>query len=141
MEAKYVGIDIGKEKNSVCLLDQDQEILDSFDFKHTIEDYENIISKLSKNVRIVIEPTGVYGLNLYYYVKKKGFNIRFCDTRSSNHTLRSNTAGIKQKTDKQDAKGLALHSIIHWKKCRESLPFISKIRGKTIILKPKFLYF
>lgn len=127
--ARYVGIDIGKKSNSLCGLDKDQKIVASFDFRHTIEDYRKVLAVIDKDSRIVIEPTGVYSLHIYFFLRDKDYQIRFSNTSSSTHTIRSETAGVKKKTDPLDAKGLALHSIIHWKKCNTKIPYIDNIKG------------
>lgn len=129
MKARYVGIDIGKFENTAHLLNAEQEKIDSFKFKHSICEYENIIEHLDGDSRIVMEPTGVYGLNLFVYLKNKGYQVRFCDTRESSEVIKSQTGGVKQKTDDIDACGLALHCVINWKRCRDNLPFVSNIHG------------
>lgn len=128
-QSMYVGVDVGKEKSMACFLDSNQNILDSFYFAHTLKEYENVASHIRKDARIIMEPTGVYGLNLFVYLKNLGFDVRFCNTNSSNFTIRSETNGMKVKTDSMDAKGLALHSIIHWNKCRTMLPQVMNLRG------------
>jgi len=111
----FVGIDVAKSKHDCYIVDSDGVILsDSLRIANSMEGYELLYStilsylpyKNLNNVKIGLESTGHYSINLTNYLYSKGFCIKILNPLATNlfrkaHTLR------KTKTDKTDAKVIA----------------------------------
>ena len=76
-----VGVDVSKEKSTVCALKPYGEIvIKPWDVQHTESELSKLISmlqELKEEVRVVMESTGAYHLPILSYLKEKGF---FCST-------------------------------------------------------------
>ena len=74
-----VGIDVSKEKSTVCVLKPYGEIvMKPIDVLHTESELSKLVSELQKlqeEVRIVMEATGAYHLPILSYLKEKGFFV------------------------------------------------------------------
>ena len=74
-----VGIDVSKEKSTVCILKPYGEIVRKpFDIYHTQTDLTRlsvIIRDLDEEVRVVMEATGVYHLPILTFLKDEGFFV------------------------------------------------------------------
>ena len=111
----FVGIDIAKSKHDCYIIDSDGVILADFlsipNSRKGFETlYSTILSFVSisdlRNVKIGLESTGHYSINITNYLHSKGFQITILNPLATNlfrkaHTLR------KTKTDKTDAKVIA----------------------------------
>jgi transposase len=62
---KYVGIDVGKQKCAVAVMDSEGRISDEFSFLNNNEGIGNLISRLSMDDEVVMESTGSVWVNLY----------------------------------------------------------------------------
>ncbi|MFP5528082.1 IS110 family transposase [Peptococcus simiae] len=106
-----VGIDVAKDKHDCYICDSDGNVIkDSFSFDNNIDGFNLLLSFLpetSDNVKVGLEATGHYSLNLINFLVEYGFNPVIFNPLQINlfrkaHTLR------KTKTDKIDAKLIAL---------------------------------
>jgi transposase len=74
-----IGIDISKDKSTICALKSGSEtIWKPFDLKHLQSDMQSFISKLEAltgELRIVMEATGKYHLPILYSLKSKGYFV------------------------------------------------------------------
>lgn len=74
-----VGVDVSKEKSTVCALKPYGEIIiKPWDVQHTESELSKLISvlqELKEEVRVVMESTGAYHLPVLSYLKEKGFFI------------------------------------------------------------------
>jgi predicted NBD/HSP70 family sugar kinase len=75
-----VGIDVSKEKSTVCILKPYGEILSSpFEILHTESDLSELVTMLQRfdeEVRVVMEATGSYHLPILSHQKKMIFMYR-----------------------------------------------------------------
>ncbi len=75
-----VGIDVSKEKSTVCIMKPYGEIVRKpFDVHHTQTDLTRlavIIGELDEETRIVMEATGVYHLPILMFLKDEGFLLQ-----------------------------------------------------------------
>lgn len=109
----YVGIDIAKEKHD-CYIVSSEGILISGNLKitNTLEGFNTLFSIISSNcqdpinVRIGLESTGHYGINLENFLRTKGFLITIFNPLAVASFRKSQTLR-KTKTDKVDAKLIA----------------------------------
>lgn len=105
----YIGIDIASQKHDCCILSPIGKELAFFTFLNNAEGFDMLLSKIPstpENTKIGLEATGIYGLNLTSFLRRKGFDIitinpLIIKNRRSGTTLR------KTKTDKSDARFLA----------------------------------
>ena len=74
-----VGIDVSKEKSTVCAIKPYGEVLMTpRDFKHTRDELGSLTKQLSRfkeEIHIIMEATGNYHLPVYQYLKSKDYLI------------------------------------------------------------------
>ena len=111
-----VGIDISKEKSTVCILKPYGEIVCSpFDVKHTekeLSELSAMLLRFNKEVKVVMEATGIYHLPVLSYLQEKGVFVTVINPfemkQYRNRGLRS------VKTDKHDSIAIANYGIDYW---------------------------
>lgn len=107
----YVGIDVASEKHDCCILNEKKKIIRSFSFLNSPDGFQSLLSALSgiqpDEIKIGLEATGIYSENLSVFLRRKGFNV----TTINPLLLKKHQCATtlrKTKTDKADAKGIAL---------------------------------
>ena len=108
----YVGIDISKYKHDCFICDSNGVVIrDSFSFDNSKEGFNVFLSELkhldcSQKIKIGLEATGHYGINLKIFLNDNGFE--FCEFNPllikrliDSHSLR------RTKTDRCDARKIA----------------------------------
>lgn len=111
-----VGIDISKEKSTVCILKPYGEIIRSpYEISHTetqVSELVSMILNLNGEVRVVMEATGNYHLPILSYLKDQGVFVAVINPlvmkKYASTTLR------KGKTDKLDAIKIASYGLDNW---------------------------
>lgn len=108
----FVGIDVSSTKHDCCILDGSRKMIRSFSILNNREGFSALSATLTElatpeNIKIGLEATGIYGDNLAYFLRRKGFNVctinpLLCKKHQSATTLR------KTKNDRSDAKNIAL---------------------------------
>lgn len=107
----YIGLDIASEKHDCCILNERKKTVQSFSFLNSSDGFGSLLAALaelpSDEIKIGLEATGIYSENLSVFLRRKGFNVTTINPllikkHQSATTLR------KTKTDKADAKGIAL---------------------------------
>lgn len=72
-----VGIDVSKEKSTVCVLKPYGEIvMKPKDVQHTESELSKLVGELQElqgEIKVVMEATGAYHLPILSYLKEKGF--------------------------------------------------------------------
>ena len=111
-----VGIDVSKEKSTVCVLKPYGEIvMTPRDVQHTESELAKLVSELQKlqeEVRIVMEATGAYHLPVLSYMKENGFFVALINPLEMK---RYRCQGIRNaKTDKIDSRIIANYGIDFW---------------------------
>ena len=111
-----VGIDVSKEKSTVCILKPYGEIvMTPRDVQHTESELAKLVSELQKlqeEVRIVMEATGAYHLPVLSYMKENGFFVALINPLEMK---RYRCQGIRNaKTDKIDSRIIANYGIDFW---------------------------
>ena len=107
----YAGIDVSKYKHD-CFIQTDfgDVINDGFSFANTAEGFGLLQTELEKygrgNIRIGLEATGNYGINLKLFLEKIGFDFMEINPLLIKEHIKSNTLR-KTKTDKLDARAIA----------------------------------
>ena len=111
-----VGIDVSKEKSTVCVLKPYGEVvMMPRDVQHTESELAKLVKELHKlqgEVRIVMEATGAYHLPILSYMKENGFFVALVNPLEMK---RYRCQGIRNaKTDKIDSRIIANYGIDFW---------------------------
>lgn len=110
----FVGIDIAKHKHDCFIMNHLGEIIhDSFSFTNDrlgFTQFIDVLSKLdaSQAIQIGLEATGHYGMNLKVFLEANGFSFMEFNPMLVRRFSQATTLR-KTKTDKIDAKQIALH--------------------------------
>ena len=99
---RYVGIDVGKQKCAVAIMDQEGFVIDEFVFENSYEGIEQMAHKLSMDDKVVMESTANYWLNLYNILDRKHIEVVL-----ANPLKTKAIAWAKIKSDEIDARMLA----------------------------------
>lgn len=107
----YAGIDISKYKHDCFILSDFGEVIHAgFSFANNVEGFKTLEQELRKcgegNVRIGLEATGNYGINLKLFLEKIGFDYMEINPMLIKQHIKSTTLR-RTKTDKLDAKAIA----------------------------------
>ena len=108
----YVGIDVASEKHDCCILNEKKKIIQSFSFSNSSSGFAALLAALEKlpdldETKIGLEATGIYSENLAVFLRRKGFNVTTINPLLIKKHQCATTLR-KTKTDKADAKGIAL---------------------------------
>ena len=108
-----VAVDVAKDKHDCFITNSDGEVLfDSFTIPNTMSGFQDLFSKIKsvtkslQNIKVGLESTGHYHLNLLGFLLDKGLP---CILVNPLHTslLRKSLSLRKTKTDTVDAKAIA----------------------------------
>ncbi|MGL5350488.1 MAG: IS110 family transposase [Cetobacterium sp.] len=106
----YVGINIAKDKHDCYIVTSDGVLIsDKLRITNTLEGFNTLYSIISSNcqvasdVRIGLESTGHYGINLENFLRTKGYQLTVFNPLAVASFRKSQTLR-KTKTDKVDAK-------------------------------------
>jgi len=55
----FVGVDVSKKKNDICIYDKENEKYISFQISNSRDGFEKLVSKTSKDDVIAMESTGI----------------------------------------------------------------------------------
>ena len=107
----YVGLDVASEKHDCCILNEKKKVLQSFSISNSSIGFDSLLAALaelpSDEIKIGLEATGIYSENLSVFLRRKGFDV----TTINPLLLKKHQCATtlrKTKTDKADAKGIAL---------------------------------
>lgn len=111
-----VGIDVSKEKSTVCILKPYGEIVSRpFEITHVekeLAELSTMLLRLNDEVRIVMEATGIYHLPVLSYLQEHGFFVAVVNPFEMKEYR---CQGLRRvKTDRQDAITISNYGIDHW---------------------------
>ena len=119
-----VGIDVSKEKSTICAMRPLGEILVMpFEISHTDSDLSEVvrmITRLDSDVKIVIEATGIYHLPVATFLRENGLFISVINPYEMKLYRAQDLR--KVKTDKRDSMTIANYGIDKWFDLREFTP-------------------
>ena len=119
-----VGIDVSKEKSTICAMRPLGEILVMpFEISHTDSDLSEVvrmITRLDSDVKIVMEATGIYHLPVATFLREKGLFISVINPYEMKLYRAQDLR--KVKTDKRDSMTIANYGIDKWFDLREFTP-------------------
>ena len=117
-----IGIDIAKEKITVCALEQGSKIVwKPFDVhlsKTKVEEFLKKINSLNEEIKIVMEATGKYHLPILYEIKDKGYFVTVVNPLKMKQFCRVLNFR-KAKNDNIDAIQIAEYGLVYWKELEE----------------------
>lgn len=130
-----VGVDAAKGKSTVCVIDENGEVLLSpKDIEHAKKSLDELIRTLKKtgrkeDMKVVMEATGIYHWPVLNYLKKEGFFVSVINPLKTrlfirNHSFRG------AKTDRIDSKMIALYGIENYQELKNSCPEEDQARLK-----------
>jgi transposase len=111
----YVGIDVAKDKHDCCILNSDGKLVrDVFTFPNSADGFDMLFCAITdvvsfdlfNNVRIGLEATGHYSINLVTFIRSLGLEPVIFNPLSINLFRKAQTLR-KTKTDKTDARFIA----------------------------------
>ncbi len=111
-----IGVDVSKEKSTVCILKPYGELIASpFEVSHTekeLAELVTMISRLSDEVKVTMEATGIYHLPILNFLQD---NDIFVAVINPFEMKQYRSKGLRKvKTDKLDAIAIANYGIDHW---------------------------
>ena len=111
-----VGVDVSKNKSTICILKPYGEIVSSpFEVQHTekeLTDVANMLLRLDEEVRIVMESTGNYHYPILTFFLKKGLFVSVINSLAMHKYA---TCSLRAaKTDKIDSIKIANYGIDNW---------------------------
>lgn len=111
-----VGIDVSKEKSTVCILKPYGEIVSKpFEIAHIEKDLSELTAMLLRfndEVKVVMEATGIYHLPVLTYLQERNIFVSVINPYLMK-VYRSEDLR-KAKTDKIDSRIIANYGIEHW---------------------------
>ena len=119
-----VGIDVSKEKSTICAMRPLGEILVMpFEISHTDSDLSEVvrmITRLDSDVKIVMEATGIYHLPVATFLRENGLFISVINPYEMKLYRAQDLRNVK--TDKRDSMTIANYGIDKWFDLREFTP-------------------
>jgi transposase len=116
-----VGIDVSKEKSTVCILKPYGEVVcKPFELQHnkkSLESLDELLRRLDGEVKIVMEATGIYNLPVLTFLDEKGYFVSVINPCVMKKYARNNNFR-NVKTDKMDSITIANYGIEKWFKLK-----------------------
>ena len=111
----YAGIDMAKKKFDYCIIDTELSVIKRGIFVNNIHGFSEFlrIIKKYKNIKLGIESTGIYHVNLYTFLINNNCNVILLNPMETK--LLKSSRIRKNKTDKIDAEAIAKYIIIRKK--------------------------
>ena len=117
-----VGVDVSKGKSTVCILKPYGEIVCSpFEIQHVekdLEDLDSLLKKLTGEIRVVMEATGIYHLPVLTFLQEKGYFVSVINPFAMKKYVKDNSIR-GAKTDKLDSIMIANYGIDKWFKLQK----------------------
>lgn len=111
----HVGIDVSQRKHDICIIHSDGTVLiEHLSVENNRKGFDTLCNAIDSqeggsnknNVRIALEDTGHYNINLLYFLRNKGYSVFTYNPLLIKEFAKSITLR-KTKTDKKDAKLIA----------------------------------
>ena len=130
-----VGIDISKEKSTVCMMKPYGEVIAGpMEISHLAPELMTLvkmIKSLNDEVKVVMEATGIYHLPVLKYLKE---NDLFVSVINPYQMKQYRVQGLRKvKTDKADSMKIAQYGIDYWYSLEEDVSSEEKYRELSIL--------
>ena len=122
-----VGIDVSKEKSTVCIMKAYGEIMTGpFELDHEksqLKALAKMLHGMKEETRVVMEATGIYHLPIMTYLTEEGFFVSVINPYQMKQ-YRTEGQGLRRvKTDKADSMIIAKYGIDHWFALKKAVTF------------------
>lgn len=111
-----IGIDVSKEKSTVCIMKPGGEILAApFEMLHTVESIRSLLSLLktyNEEIRVVLEATGHYHWPVFTMLVKNGIFVACINSLRMKKFCAQSIR--RAKTDRIDSIKIASYGITYW---------------------------
>lgn len=125
-----VGIDVSKEKSTVCIMKPFGEIVAGpLEISHVnseLQMFTKMLQGMHEEIRVVMEATGIYHLPVLLYLEEKGFFVSVINPYQMKQYRTEGQGLRKVKTDKADSMIIAKYGIDHWCSLKQSVSQESK---------------
>ena len=115
------GVDVSKNRSTVCIMDQDGKvIMRPFLVWHSTEELDflaDTLKRLNGEVRVIMESTSIYQYPIALHLKEKGIFISIVNAYKVKKFANTDFRG--GKTDKKDSRTIASYGISYWDKLVE----------------------
>lgn len=101
----FAGLDISLEKTSVCIVDNEGATVDQFESETTASSLRARLAPHARNLKSVGLETGTFAHHFYSALAETGLPVICVEARHMSRVLR---AHARNKTDRNDARGIAL---------------------------------
>ena len=119
--SNYVGLDVSLETTSICILDEKGKRVLEGEAESTPEAIDNFLKKS----QLEIEKIGLESGNLTHYLKKGLLKMKYQVVVMESRKMAAILATIINKTDKNDARGIAeALRVGHFSECVHRLSLI-----------------
>ena len=116
-----VGVDVSKNRSTVCIMDQDGKfIMRPFLVWHSTEELDflaDTLKRLNGEVRVIMESTSVYQYPIALQLKERGLFISIVNAYEMKQFANIDFRG--GKTGKKDSRTIASYGISYWDKLVE----------------------
>ena len=116
-----VGVDVSKNRSTVCIMDQDGKfIMRPFLVWHSTEELDflaDTLKRLNGEVRVIMESTSVYQYPIALQIKERGLFISIVNAYEMRQFANIDFRG--GKTGKKDSRTIASYGISYWDKLVE----------------------
>ena len=146
----YVGIDVSKYKHDCFIISDFGDIInEGFSFENNAEGFRKLEQELKlcgkANVRIGMEATGNYGINLKLFLEKLGFEFMEINPLLVKEHIRANTLR-RTITDKLSAKAIADYMLSRGFRPHQSefyskfaLKQLTRLRSRLVGIRSRYL--
>ena len=114
MHEVFVGIDISKNFFNVSIVNRRGEEIKRFKFDMDIYHFNKLLEELNKfnkkSIIVGMESSGVYHMNLYYFLRENSFNVSLINPLIISSFTKLSLR--KSKTDRKDAKEIAKYLLM-----------------------------
>lgn len=111
-----VGIDVSKDKSTICVLKPYGEVVISpYEINHTEREMAELVTQIQSlegEVRVVMEATGAYHFPVLYRLKDSGLFVSVINPLVMKKYI--STALRKGKTDKLDSIRISNYGLDNW---------------------------
>ena len=125
-----VGIDVSKDKSTVCILKPGGEVLVTpYDVLHTQNELSELVKRIrsyDEEVRVTLEDTGHYHFPIVKFLINNGIFVSTINALKMKKYCSMNIR--KAKTDRIDATRIASYGLTYWSELVEATPFDSVYR-------------
>jgi len=124
----FAGIDVSKDSFDIAVINQNKKIIMQNKFEMNLNGFKELSKKVGKltydDIFFVMESTGVYHFNLYFYLIDNNLNAAVVNPLLI-HNFAKSSSLRKTKTDKKDAETIAEFTLSN----HQNIDFTNKVNN------------